>query len=72
MYIFGVYIMYVCACVCVFVYHVIVCSYINAVGCSSVLKVTCPCCFVCLFVCFVIPFFALFLCFFCLVLFLVS
>ena len=29
---------------------------INAVNCNSVLRVTCPCCFVC--VCFVIPFFA--------------
>ena len=43
---------------------------VNAVDCSSVLRVTCPCCFVCVF--FVIPFFALFLCFFYLILFLVS
>ena len=43
---------------------------VNAVDCSSVLRVTCPLCFVC--VCFVIPFFALFLCFFYLILFLVS
>ena len=35
---------------------------VNAVDCSSVLKVTCPCCVFLLF--FVIPFFALFPCFF--------
>ena len=48
-----------------------ICAYardrVNAVDCSSVLRVTCPC-----FCLFVIPFFALFLCFFYLILFLVS
>ena len=43
--------------------------YVNAIDCSSVLRVTCPC-FVCVCV-FVIPFFALFLCFY-LILFLAS
>ena len=46
------------------------CSIIFIPTSKHVLRVTCPCCCVC--VCFVIPFFALFLCFFCLVLFLIS
>ena len=43
---------------------------VNAIDCSSVLRVICPCCLVCVFC--VIPFLALFLCFFYLIFFLVS
>ena len=44
---------------------------INTVNCNSVLRVTCPSCFVLVFMLFVVPFFSLFICFF-LVLFIIS